>query len=203
MVIRRNTCARAIRSAAPEAAIPGMRAAGTSELRPLWRSRKAISRAAVSCERTFAVFETAGVRARWLAMLRRSPPFARTIASASVSSALSMSSGGSVEGRRGRARRSSFHGVRGRSWAISVKGMTGAAALRRERDGAFEKIGGPHQRGDVDQRGDAARSIVTVGPTTETARPSGRRASERVGRQGLPPFQSTGASLSTASPKAT
>ena len=42
---------------------------------------------------------------------------------------------------------------------------------------------GPCQRGDVDQRGDAARSIVTVGPTTETetARPSGRRASERVG----------------------
>ena len=33
MVTRRNNCARAIRSAAPEAAIPGMRAAGTPESR--------------------------------------------------------------------------------------------------------------------------------------------------------------------------
>src|SRR5277367_1597743 len=101
IVTRRNNCACAIRSAAPEATIPGMRAAGTAELRPLWRSRNAISREGVSCERTFAVFETAGVRARWLAMLRRSPPFARPIASASASRALSMSSGGLVDGGKG------------------------------------------------------------------------------------------------------
>src|SRR5271163_1489445 len=35
IVTRRNNCACAIRSAAPEATLPGMRAAGTAELRPL------------------------------------------------------------------------------------------------------------------------------------------------------------------------
>ena len=69
--------------------------------RPLWRSRKVISREAVSCERTFAVFEKAGVRARWPAIFRRSPSFARAITSASASTALSRSSGGSVGGAKG------------------------------------------------------------------------------------------------------
>ena len=45
----------------------------------------------------------------------------------------------------------------------------------------------PHLSAEI-----AAGWIVTAAPTTETVRPSGRRASERVGRQGWPPFQSTG-----------
>ena len=100
MVTSRNNFALAIRSAAPEAAIAGMRAAGTLALRALWRSRKAIRREAVSCKSTLAIFETAGVRARRLAM----PPFARPIASARESRALSTSSGGSVEGAKGLGR---------------------------------------------------------------------------------------------------
>ena len=199
MVTRRNNCARAIRSATPDAAIPGIKAAGAPESRPLWRSRKAISREAVNCERTFAVFDTAGVRARWPAMLRRSPSFARVIASASASSALSMSSGGSS--RRG-------EGVGGVDpvfmeygvghGGLCIKMMKGSMAHR----GANE-IGLSTRKLGLPQRGVGTGSIVTAAPTTEAVRPSGRRASESVGRQGLPPFQSTGASLSTVSPKAT
>ncbi len=140
MVTRPNNCARAIRSATPDAAIPGIRAIGTPESRPLWRSRKAISREAVSCERTFAVFETAGVRARWLAMLRRPSPFARMIASASASSALSTSSGGSVGGAKGKGASIQF------SWGMgSIMGH-----LRQGRDGSMAGRGanemGPSNR---------------------------------------------------------
>src|SRR5271166_2468507 len=103
-----------------------------------------------------------------------------------------------LERRRGRARRSSGHGVRGRSWRSLHQDDEGElGAWRRERDRALvRKLGLP-------QRGVGTGSIVTAAPTTEAVRPSGRRASESVGRHALPPFQSTDASLSTVSPKAT
>ena len=114
MVMRRNNCACAIRSAAPEAAIAGMKAAGTPELRPLWRSRKAISREAVSLAKDLCGFRN-GRRAREIA--RHAPPGSAVRTPDRI--------GERVEGlvdvvrsvrRPGEgigARRSSFHGVAG------------------------------------------------------------------------------------------
>ena len=74
--------------------------------------------------------------------------------------------------------------------AVSMWDMGQSQGRWREQGGRF---GGK----SVQRTGAAA--IVTLGPLTVTTSPSGRTASARVARHGSPPFQSTGASLWTAS----
>ena len=64
------------------------------------------------------------------------------------------------------------------------------------KDNGANREGGSAEK-SVQRTGAAA--IVTLAPLTVTTSPSGRTASARVARHGSPPFQSTGASLWTAS----
>ena len=141
MVTRRNNCARAIRSAAPEAAIAGIRAAGTPGIASAMAFEEGDQPRGRQLRKDFCGFRN-GRRAGEMA--RHAPPLSAVRPPDRVGERVE----GLVDvvrrvrsaGRRGRARRSSFGGKRGRSWAVSVKMMTrSAAASRRERDGAMKE----------------------------------------------------------------
>ena len=198
MVTRRNTCARAIRSAAPEAAIPRMRAAGTSGFAAAMAVEEGDQPRGRQLRKDFCGFRNGG---RSGEMARHAPPLSPVRPHDRV--------GERVEGLVDVVRRVGRRGEGvGRVDPVFMGYGVGHAASpcgsgtehgrsRRERDGIRRrKLPGR-------QGGDLAVWIVTAAPATETVSPSGRMASERAARHGLPPFQSTGIALSTDSAKTT